>query len=613
MCGILAILLSAQGEKELRVRAMEQSRKQRHRGPDWTGLHVTHFKKGGRAALAHERLAIVDVASGEQPLLSPDGSVALCVNGEIYNHTALRSSLLASHPERVAFLTHSDCEVILPLYDLAADSGADEDEPREKRTEAMAEALGRLDGMFAFVLVDEKRERIVVARDPIGICSLYYGWGQDGTLWFASEMKALEGHCRRFEQFPPGHFWDISLGRADALNGKPLPFYTPQWYADPSFVPSLPAQSLALQDQVLRPLQETVERAVTKMLMCDVPYGVLLSGGLDSSLVAAIASRHAALRVEDNERSPAWFPRLHSFSIGVPGSPDLHFARRVADFLGTVHHEWTFTPQQGIDALSDVIYHIETYDVTTIRASTPMFLLARRIKATGIKMVLSGEGADEIFGGYLYFHKAPDATALHQETVRKIKALHQYDCLRANKALLAWGVEGRFPFLDSDVLDLAMSRIDPVQKLVLGKEAAADPRRPIEKYILRKAFDRPEDAFLPDEVLWRQKEQFSDGVGYSWIDTLRAHADQTISDAQMQAAAHLFPHNTPTTKEAYLYRTIFQSHFPSDSAVATVPGGPSVACSSAVAVEWDASWKNRADPSGRAVAVHQSSLEAAQQ
>ena len=654
MCGILAILLSSLSEKELRQKAMEMSKKQRHRGPDWTGIHVQRFAHGGRSILAHERLAIVDVASGEQPLLSPDGSIALCVNGEIYNHLSLRQSFSSSSSSSgeeggETFLTHSDCEVILPLFRRAVEK---EERGEGEGEKEMAEAMRRLDGMFAFVLVDEKRERILVARDPIGICSLYYGWAADGSLCFASELKSLEGFCRHIKHFPPGHFWHLNLRLSDSLRSLPQPFFTPLWSTDPHFLPPpfLPSSSSSsesgsgsgsgseeLKERVLEPLKNVVEKAVKKMMMCDVPYGVLLSGGLDSSLVAAIAAKYAAKRIEDDEKTTAWFPRLHSFSIGVEGSPDLKFARSVASFLNTVHHEWTFTPQQGIDVLSDVIYHIETYDVTTIRASTPMFLLARRIKATGIKMVLSGEGADEVFGGYLYFHKAPSARSLHEETVRKLRALHQYDCLRANKSLLAWGVEGRFPFLDNDVLDFAMTSLDPSLKLVhdaprdpssettaLHEETMrairdGDARRAIEKYVLRKAFDGPSSSssssssvesgpVLPEAVLWRQKEQFSDGVGYSWIDSLRAHAEETISDAQMNAAAHLFPFNTPTTKEAYLYRSIFQSHFPSDAAVETVPGGPSIACSSSVAVEWDASWKNRADPSGRAVSAHTSSL-----
>ena len=536
MCGILAILLSGLSEEELRARALKLSKKLRHRGPDWSGIHAQHYqKKNTNVVLAHERLAIVDILSGEQPLLNKSGTVALCVNGEIYNYQSIRGKLEAELGNDLYLATNSDCEPIIPLYE-------------KNRTD---DFLNELDGMFAFIISDEENELFIASRDPIGICSLYYGWGDDGSIYFSSELKALEGICPRYEEFPPGFSYNSK--REQPL----LRYYNPIW-VDEKYLPTAPLE--------LTDLRNVLEKAIVKMLMCDVPYGVLLSGGLDSSLVASIASRHAAKRIEDQERSDAWFPRLHSFSIGLKGSPDLANAKVVADFLGTVHHEWTFTPQQGIDALRDVIYHLETYDITTIRASTPMYLLSRRIKAMGIKMVLSGEGADEVFGGYLYFHKAPNPEEFHKETVRKMKALHYYDCLRANKSPLAWGVEGRFPFLDNDLLSLAMN-IDPLFKTIIHD--SEDPRRGIEKYILRKAFDTPDRPYLPDSVLWRQKEQFSDGVGYNWIDSLKAFAETQVTDAQLESAVHRYPYNTPATKEGYFYRTIFASFYSSDSAQVT--------------------------------------------
>ncbi len=554
MCSILGILDLRSDPAALRTQALDLSRRMRHRGPDWSGVYANE-----RAILVHERLAIVGVDSGAQPLLSPDGSQALAVNGEIYNHRQLRSALEADY----AFQTHSDCEVILPLY---AKFGHD--------------FLNQLEGMFAFVLWDDANNHWLVARDPIGIIPLYYGHDAHGNLYFASELKALAPVCKDAREFPPGHYW----AKGDA---EPTLYYQPGW-RDYDSVKEGPTDRSALR--------AAFENAVKSHMMSDVPYGVLLSGGLDSSLVAAIAKKYAARRVEEDEKTEAWWPQLHSFAVGLKESPDLKAAREVAAHIGTVHHEFHFTVQEGIDALSDVIYHLETYDVTTIRASTPMYLMARRIRAMGIKMVLSGEGSDELFGGYLYFHKAPDAKSLHEETVRKLDALHLFDCLRANKSMSAWGVEARVPFLDRSFIDIAMS-LNPEVKLS-GKQ-----RGRIEKQFLREAFA----GYLPDKILWRQKEQFSDGVGYSWIDSLKAHAEQHVSDAQMQAAKFRFPYNTPVSKEAYYYRELFERHYPQAWAAECVPGGPSVACSTAAALEWDASLKNIVDPSGRAVqAVHES-------
>jgi asparagine synthase (glutamine-hydrolysing) len=554
MCSILGILDLRSDPAALRTQALDLSRRMRHRGPDWSGVYANE-----RAILVHERLAIVGVDSGAQPLLSPDGTQALAVNGEIYNHRQLRSALEADY----AFQTHSDCEVILPLY---ARFGHD--------------FLNQLEGMFAFVLWDDARQHWLVARDPIGIIPLYYGHDAHGNLYFASELKALAPVCKEAREFPPGHYW--AKGEA-----QPTRYDHPGW-REYDAVKDGPTDRAALR--------AAFEAAVKSHMMSDVPYGVLLSGGLDSSLVAAIAKKYAARRVEEDEKTEAWWPQLHSFAVGLKESPDLKAAREVAAHIGTVHHEFHFTVQEGIDALSDVIYHLETYDVTTIRASTPMYLMARRIRAMGIKMVLSGEGSDELFGGYLYFHKAPDAKALHEETVRKLDALHLFDCLRANKSMSAWGVEARVPFLDRSFIDVAMS-LNPEVKL------SGKPRGRIEKQFLREAFA----GYLPDRILWRQKEQFSDGVGYSWIDSLKAHAAAQVSDAQMESAKFRFPYNTPVSKEAYFYREIFERHYPQAWAAECVPGGPSVACSTAAALEWDASLKNIVDPSGRAVqAVHES-------
>ncbi len=552
MCSILGILDLRSDPSVLRARALRLSKLQRHRGPDWSGIYATDD-----AVLAHERLAIVDVLHGAQPLLNEGGTHALAVNGEIYNHRELRAGLREPYP----FRTESDCEVILALY-------------RERGPDF----LDALNGIFAFVLYDAERRRYLVARDHLGIVPLYTGRDEEGNLYVASEMKALVPVCRSVQEFPPGHVLDSEVG-------EPRRWYRRDW-RDYDAVRGGAADPAALR--------EALEESVRRQLMTDVPYGVLLSGGLDSSIIAASAKRFADRRVEEEGRSPAWWPRLHSFAIGLEGAPDLRAAREAAEHLGTVHHEFHFTVQEGLDALSDVIHHLETYDVTTVRAATPMYLMARRIRAMGIKMVLSGEGSDEIFGGYLYFHRAPDARSFHAETVRKLDRLHLYDCLRANKAMAAWGVEARVPFLDREFLDVAM-RVDPAAKM-------AGPGR-MEKHLLREAFA---DA-LPASVAWRQKEQFSDGVGYGWIDSLRAHAEAQVSDRELEGARYRFPHNTPATKEAYYYRSLFAEHFPLDACAECVPGGPSVACSTPEALAWDASLAAVTDPSGRAVrGVHAS-------
>lgn len=551
MCGIAAIFNIKQPTSELRPKALKMSQKIRHRGPDWSGIYC-----GKSAILAHERLSIVDPESGGQPLFSTDGKQILAVNGEIYNHQDIRKRYAGSYE----FQTGSDCEVILALY---RDKGID--------------FLEDLSGIFAFALYDEERDAFLIARDQIGVIPLYIGFDSDGKVYIASELKALEGQCERYEPFLPGHYyWSEDPGMKR--------WYTRDWM-DYEAVKDNPASSDAIR--------EALETAVKKQLMSDVPYGVLLSGGLDSSVISAITQRFAERRIEDAGQSRAWWPRLHSFAVGLKGAPDLAKARMVADHIGTVHHEINYTIQEGLDAIRDVIYFIETYDVTTVRASTPMYLLARVIKSMGIKMVLSGEGADEIFGGYLYFHKAPSAEEFHKETVRKLSKLHLYDCLRANKSLSAWGVEGRVPFLDKEFLDVAM-RTNPAAKMCPGKE--------MEKRIVREAFA----DMLPAEIAWRQKEQFSDGVGYSWIDTLKKITSEQVSDEQMAHAAERFPINTPLCKEEYYYRSIFEEHFPSESAARSVPHEASVACSTAIALEWDAAWKGMNDPSGRAVAgVHE--------
>ena len=551
MCGIVAILNVKEQSQALRDKALRMSQKIRHRGPDWSGIYC-----GGSAVLAHERLSIVDPASGGQPLYSPDGCQVLAVNGEIYNHQNIRDQ----YAGRYDFQTGSDCEVILALY-------------REKGISFLED----LNGIFAFVLYDEQRNEFLIARDPIGVIPLYIGYDDDGTVYVASELKALEGQCDRYEPFLPGHYyWSAEPGMKR--------YYKRDWM-DYAAVKDNPASVASIHD--------ALEAAVRRQLMSDVPYGVLLSGGLDSSVISAIAEKYAEMRIEDDGRTRAHWPRLHSFAVGLKGAPDLAKAKLVADHIGTVHHEINYTIQEGLDAIRDVIYFIETYDVTTVRASTPMYLLARVIKSMGIKMVLSGEGADEVFGGYLYFHKAPSAREFHEETVRKLSKLHLYDCLRANKSLSAWGVEGRVPFLDKEFLDVAM-RTNPEAKMCPGCE--------IEKKIVRQAFA----DLLPEAVAWRQKEQFSDGVGYSWIDTLKAITSAAVSDEQMAHAAERFPVNPPKSKEEYYYRSIFAEHFPSASAARSVPSEASVACSTAVALEWDAAFKNMNDPSGRAVkGVHE--------
>ncbi len=552
MCSILGIFDIQTDPKPLRTLALRASKRQRHRGPDWSGIYSDE-----RAILVHERLAIVDVDSGAQPLYSADRSRILAVNGEIYNHRELRQ-VYASYP----FQTGSDCEVILALYE---DKGPD--------------FLNELNGIFAFALYDAQQDRYLVARDPIGVMPLYMGRDEHGNRWVASEMKALVGVCTSVEDFPPGHYLDSRVG-------EPVRYYEPSW-----------REYDAVRDASAEPtaIREALEAAVQRQMMSDVPYGVLLSGGLDSSVLTAVARRFRERRVETDGATEAWWPQLHSFAIGLEGSPDLEAARLAAEAIGTVHHETVYTLQEGIDALPDVIHHLETFDVTTVRASTPMYLLARKIRAMGIKMVLTGEGSDEIFGGYLYFHKAPSAKDFHDETVRKIDALSKFDCLRANKSMAAWGVEARVPFLDRAFLDVAMS-IDPAAKM------ARDGK--MEKHILREAFT----GYLPDPILWRQKEQFSDGVGYGWIDGLREHAEREVSDDELAAASERFVRNPPRTKEAYLYRAIFEQHFPSDDAAACVPEGPSIACSSPVAIAWEKSFADHADPSGRAIrGVHKDS------
>ncbi|WP_303116496.1 asparagine synthase B [Coprobacter fastidiosus] len=547
MCGIVAVLDIASGDvTKLRSQVLKMSDKLRHRGPDWSGIYT-----GEKAILAHERLSIVDPQSGGQPLKSKDGKIILTVNGEIYNHLAIREQLKGEYE----FQTGSDCEVILALY-------------RKKGIHFLED----LNGIFAFVLYDEEKDEYLVARDPIGVIPLYIGTDNAGHIMVASELKALEGYAVHYEPFLPGHYYY-------SKEKKQVRWYVRDWM-----------EYDAVKDNPvdISDLKRSLEAAVQRQLMSDVPYGVLLSGGLDSSIISAIAKKYAAKRIENDSKTDAWWPQLHSFAVGLKGAPDLKAAKKVADYIGTVHHEINYTVQEGLDAIRNVIYYIETYDVTTVRASTPMYLLARVIKSMGIKMVLSGEGADEVFGGYLYFHKAPDAKAFHEETVRKIGKLYLYDCLRANKSLSAWGVEGRVPFLDKEFLDVAM-RLNP--------EAKMSPGKVIEKKILREAFS----DMLPDEVVWRQKEQFSDGVGYSWIDSLKQLTSDLVSDEEMARAAERFPEQTPMNKEEYYYRSVFEELFPSRSAALTVPSVPSVACSTAEALAWDEAFRNLNDPSGRAV------------
>jgi asparagine synthase (glutamine-hydrolysing) len=555
MCGIVALFKREKNDKEFRQQLLEMSKKIRHRGPDWSGIYCID-----KVLISHERLAIVDPKSGGQPLISKDGNLILAVNGEIYNHQEIREEL----KDKYEFLTESDCEVILALY-------------QEKGIDFIED----LNGIFAFALYDKQKDCYLIARDHMGIIPLYQGWDQEGNYYVASELKSLEGVCKKIETFVPGHYL---FSEEEGLQK----WYERDWmdYA-------------AVQDNEtdIKKLRKGLEEAVHRQLMSDVPYGVLLSGGLDSSIISAIAKKYASRRVEANDLQEAWYPQLHSFSVGLQGSPDLKHAKEVAKHIGTVHHEIHFTIQEGLDAIRDVIYHLETYDVTTIRASTPMYLMARVIKSMGIKMVLSGEGADEIFGGYLYFHKAPNAEEFHKETVRKLDKLHLYDCNRANKSLAAWGVEGRVPFLDKEFMDIAMT-INPKDKM------ASDGR--IEKWILRKAFE----DYIPASVAWRQKEQFSDGVGYSWIDTLKQVVEEKVTDEQMAQREFRFSVNPPLNKEEYYYRTIFEEHFPSDSAASTVPSVPSIACSTPTALAWDAAFSAVNEPSGRAIkAVHNDSYE----
>ncbi len=546
MCGIVAIFKVKESAEKMRSQAINMAKKVRHRGPDWSGIYC-----GDHTILAHERLAIVDPQSGGQPLYTEDRKIVLAVNGEIYNHTDIRSKFEGKYN----FLTHSDCEVILALY-------------REKGPDFLED----LNGIFGFALYDIEKDAFLIARDHMGIIPLYHGWDVYGQYYVASELKALEGVCNKIEVFPPGHYYF-------SMDGELKKWYSRDW---------MEFENVKDNETDIAALRKGLEDAVHRQLMSDVPYGVLLSGGLDSSIISAIAKKFASKRIETQDKSDAWYPQLHSFAVGLKGAPDLIAARKVADHIGSIHHEINFTIQEGIDAISDVIYHLETYDITTVRASTPMFLMARVIKSMGIKMVLSGEGSDEIFGGYLYFHKAPNAQALHEETVRKLDKLHLYDNLRANKSLAAWGVEGRVPFLDKEFMDIAM-RINPESKLPKSGR--------MEKWVLRKAFE----DMLPESIVWRQKEQFSDGVGYSWIDTLKELVQKNITDEQLSNAAYKFPDQTPSSKEEYYYRSIFESHFPSRSAALCVPSVPSVACSSPVALEWDAAFKNMNDPSGRAV------------
>ena len=553
MCGIVCALDLKQSSDLLRSQVLEMSKKVRHRGPDWNGIHC-----GKNVLLAHERLAIVDPASGNQPIYSDDKNLILAANGEIYNHQQLRAQLSSDY----AFQTNSDCEIILALY-------------KEKGVNFIDD----LNGIFGFVLYDEQNDEYLIARDHMGIIPLYMGWDKHGTFYISSELKALEGICNKIEIFPPGHFMS-------STDNQLVKWYDRDW---------MNFDSVKDNKTNLEDLQTALENAVHRQLMSDVPYGVLLSGGLDSSITSALAKKYSKNRVESNDVKSAWYPQLHSFAVGLKGSPDLIAAQKVADHIDSIHHEITFTVQEGLDAIKDVIYHLETYDVTTIRASTPMYLMARVIKSMGIKMVLSGEGADEIFGGYLYFHKAPDSKEFHEETVRKLDKLYQYDCLRANKSLAAWGIEGRVPFLDKEFIDVAM-RINPKDKMINSEK--------MEKWVLRKSFEQ----YLPESVAWRQKEQFSDGVGYDWIDSLKDLVNEKVTDEMFKNAKFTFPFQTPMSKEEYYYRSIFEEHYPSETSATTVPSVPSVACSTPIALEWDKTFKNLNDPSGRSVSnVHNDS------
>lgn len=567
MCGIFAAYKQEYVES-FKPKALQYAKRIRHRGPDWSGNFIKNS-----TILCHERLSIVGLDSGAQPITNQDETLSLAVNGEIYNQIHLRNEL-KDYP----YKTLSDCEPIIPLYEKY-----DIDAPKY------------LDGMFGFVLYDSKKDRVIAARDPIGVVTLYMGRSSKSpeTVYFASELKCLVDECDNIIAFPPGHVYD---SETDKLTR----YFQPTWW-DEEKIPTTPVD--------YKLVRETLELAVRKRLMAEVPYGVLLSGGLDSSLIASIAARETAKAVisaegtdevsgvddSGNLHTHGWNNKLHSFAVGLPNAPDLIAAKKVAKFIGTIHHEHTFTLQEGLDALSDVIYHLETFDVTTIRASTPMFLLSRKIKAQGVKMVLSGEGSDEIFGGYLYFGAAPSAAEFHTECVKRVKNLHLADCLRANKSTLAWGLEARVPFLDKQFLEVTMN-IDPADKII-------DPSKGrIEKYILRKAFDTSDDPtakpYLPDEILWRQKEQFSDGVGYSWIDGLKDTAEKVISDEQFKQAKPEWGSDIPTTKEAYWYRLMFDELFPSKAAAATV-------------MRWipKADWGCAEDPSGRYAKLHEQHVE----
>ena len=555
MCGIVCAF-NLKGDKDLiRSNVLQMAQKVRHRGPDWSGIYSSD-----NAILAHERLAIVDPTSGKQPIISEDGLKVIAVNGEIYNHKNLKNRFAADYN----FRTESDCEVILALY--------------EKKG---INFLNDLNGIFAFALYDSSNGKYLIARDHMGIIPLYMGWDKDDIFYISSELKSLEGVCDKIELFPPGHYLESS-----SMNL--VKWYDPEWVS---------YEHVKDSETSIKAIHDSLSAAVKRQLMSDVPYGVLLSGGLDSSITSALAKKFASKRIESNDKQDAWYPQLHSFSVGLKDAPDLKAARIVADHIGTIHHEINFTVQEGIDAIRDVIYHLETYDITTIRASTPMYLIARAIKSLGIKMVLSGEGADELFGGYLYFHKAPNAKEFHEETVRKLDKLHQYDCLRANKSLAAWGIEGRVPFLDKEFIDVAMN-INPEDKMIKNGR--------IEKWVLREAFK----DYLPESVLWRQKEQFSDGVGYSWIDSLKDLVSKEVSDHNLENASKIYPINTPRNKEEYYYRSIFNNHFPSDASAMSVPSVPSVACSTPQALEWDEAFKNMNDPSGRSISnIHNKSYE----
>lgn len=580
MCGFVGAFDLNSGSKpideglkeELRAQVLDMSKKIRHRGPDWSGVYT-----GKNAILSHERLSIVDPLSGKQPLVSDDGKIILAANGEIYNHKEIRKEFEGKYN----FQTGSDCEAIIPLYKKFRESGD------------FTLMIEKLSGIFAFALYDSENDVYLVARDEIGVIPLYQGWDKAGRFYVASELKALEGECQTIEEFPNGHYFY-------SKDAKPLRWYKRDWESFDAVKNNARAtddKGEIINPSVIEKVRNGLESAVKQQLMSDVPYGVLLSGGLDSSIIAAITQKFSKKRIESDSKEAAWWPQLHSFAVGLEGSPDLIAAQKAADYIGTVHHEVHFTIQEALDALPDVIYHIETYDITTVRASTPMYLLARVIKSMGIKMVLSGEGSDELFGGYLYFHKAPDAKEFHEELVRKMSKLHLYDCLRANKSLMAWGVEGRVPFLDKEFIDIAMS-LNPSDKMNIR---LPDGKQRMEKWILRKAFE----DMLPEEICWRQKEQFSDGVGYNWIDTLKKMTEEKVSDAEFARRENRFPVNPPKTKEEYYYREIYSKLFPSDSAAKVVPHEAGVACSTAKALEWDAAWKNMDEPSGRAIAgVH---------